>query len=137
MHKMTYWRWEQAVPDYICDNIINTTDWDNAKEGVIYGENNLGVNRKIRRTDVVWVDVYQPISCIMGMHTIAANNNANWNFNIQSGLENVQLGRYKSKNKGHYDWHKDVSSNPEIDCGRKLTTVVILNDPSEFEGGKL
>ena len=58
-----------------------------------------------------------------------------WGF-ILNGQEETQIGRYKSSDEGFYDWHMD-SYPPKNNIQRKLSCVILLNDPSEFEGGVL
>jgi PKHD-type hydroxylase len=50
--------------------------------------------------------------------------------------ENTQISRYKSDNKGHYAKHIDTD-HPKDGVQRKLSISILLNDPSEFEGGEL
>ena len=42
---------------------------------------------------------------------------------------------YTAENQGKYDWHLDVGKD-DI-SRRKLSAVVLLSDPSEFDGGEL
>lgn len=37
----------------------------------------------------------------------------------------------------HYDWHVDTHEGMESDAQRKLSCVVMLTDPDEYEGGEL
>jgi PKHD-type hydroxylase len=37
----------------------------------------------------------------------------------------------------HYDWHVDVHEGAESNEHRKLSAVLMLTDPSEYEGGEL
>ena len=60
------------------------------------------------------------------------------NFNIQR-VENLQLTRYVAP-AGHYDFHMDGNGyilRKEDGLTRRLSMSVLLNDPSEFEGGDL
>lgn len=59
-------------------------------------------------------------------------NEKHWKFDLQQ-LGEIQIIRYDSG--GHYDWHLDVGSGANI--SRKLSLVVPLNDPEEWEGGEL
>lgn len=42
---------------------------------------------------------------------------------------------YHGKDRGHYIWHKDTAN--KFDYRRLISLSVLLNDPSEFEGGDL
>jgi len=59
-------------------------------------------------------------------------NDKNWKFDLQN-LRDIQIIRYDSG--GHYDWHLDVGSGANIT--RKLSMVIPLNDPNDWEGGEL
>ena len=53
-------------------------------------------------------------------------------------FEGLQLSKYKSEDKGHYDWHTDISA--KLDEGgniRKLSMILMLSKPEDYEGGKL
>jgi PKHD-type hydroxylase len=50
--------------------------------------------------------------------------------------EDTQIGRYRGDNKGHYGKHFDAEQ-PKDGIQRKLSVSILLNDPSEFEGGEL
>lgn len=53
----------------------------------------------------------------------------------------VQFTEYHSSQTGHYDWHEDNCWFPAVDrqtpWDRKLSVVVALSNPKEYEGGKL
>jgi PKHD-type hydroxylase len=48
--------------------------------------------------------------------------------------DEMQYTKYYGTNKGHYSWHGDVG--PGV-SHRKLSLVLQLTDPSEYEGGEL
>lgn len=52
-------------------------------------------------------------------------------------LEALQFTKYKASNEGHYHWHIDSHQGGTHYWHRKLSIVVGLNDPSEYEGGDL
>ena len=55
-----------------------------------------------------------------------------WKYNIQE-MEKVKILRYE--NGGKYKWHTDCGSKET--SLRKLTAVVQLSDPDNYEGGNL
>jgi PKHD-type hydroxylase len=64
-------------------------------------------------------------------------NNQWFNFNI-SKLDYIQLAEYDSVKNGEYKSHQDVFwLNGDSQYHRKLTCVIQLTDPSEYEGGDL
>ena len=139
------WCWHGEIPSETCDEIIKSAnnDWYNGKVG---GRADGRYVKETRSTDVHfandnWIyDLLQP-------YMIQANKNAGWNYDI-SGIESYQIGRYTAKDSGHYDWHQDglggwgniynkPLNNHLHNKTRKLSMSLILNDPSEYEGGQL
>lgn len=133
-----YWYFARELDEKTCNKIIDlATEWQTA--GVV---NNLTDDSKpdtdIRVTDVTWCNeqwVYDLVWDYLNM----ANNNSNWNFQIDS-CEAMQIARYNKK--GHYDFHVDgngitkFENNNKFTRGktRKLSMSIVLND--DFEGGE-
>ena len=68
-------------------------------------------------------------------HILKANAN-NFGFDIIKNFQ-VQFGEYSAEYSGFYEWHLDQGLVSNKLVGRKLSIVVQLTDPSEYEGGKL
>lgn len=132
--KNHYWIWDSAIPSEICDFVINTCNWDLAEDGSVYdGKKNIFVeNKDLRITDVLWAKQLSVIGCIASSYIKAANEAAEWNYDY-SLIEQIQLARYRQG--GHYDWHKDTFCPNSENQQRKLSISILLNDPSEFNGG--
>ncbi len=129
----TYWKWDAVLSKEFCRSVLEQIDWATAKDATIT-PNNI-VDTKYRRTDVIWQPSAQPIGCVSKCYMEMANQSAEWGYNL-SGQEDTQIGRYKSTDEGYYDWHIDAGP-PQNGIQRKLSCVILLNDPSEFEGGIL
>lgn len=69
------------------------------------------------------------------MHMMEIANNELWNFNLQSLTDDIQYTEYLGDEEGFYDWHLDLG--PDELSLRKVSLVVLLSDPSEYEGGEL
>ena len=68
-------------------------------------------------------------------------NNLYYEFNLE-GYDFFQYTEYNSEEEGKYDWHFDMSLDPNRENGfnghRKLTIVMMLSDPeNDFTGGDL
>ena len=61
-------------------------------------------------------------------------NSKYYRFNL-SVLDTIEYVVYKGEEDGRYDWHHDY--NEGLSPSRKLTMVIQLSDPSEYEGGQL
>jgi PKHD-type hydroxylase len=60
-------------------------------------------------------------------------NKEMWNFDIWGYHDSLQFTNYHGDG-GHYDWHADLG--PGI-SNRKLSVVLQLSDPKDYEGGEL
>ena len=99
------------------------------------GESNLSEHRRSR---VAWFEPADPqlTWLIKKLSTnIAYFNAVHWNFDITGFFESCQYTIYDSQQLGHYDWHMDISSKWDS-SPRKLSVVIQLSDPSEYEGGE-
>lgn len=129
-----YWKWDSALSPEFCHSALQEINWATAEVATINQEN-IPADPSRRVTDIIWQSPMQPLGCIARTYIEAANNSAGWGF-LLNGQEDTQLSRYKSENKGHYDWHMDAFP-PKDGVQRKLSCVILLNVPSEFEGGEL
>jgi PKHD-type hydroxylase len=130
--KYAYWKWDAVLSKEFCRSVLEQIDWATAEDATL---SNKIINTEIRRTDVIWQDPLQPVGCIARCYIDQANQSAEWGYSVGS-QEMTQLSRYKSTDEGYYDWHIDASA-PQNGIQRKLSCVILLNDPSEFEGGVL
>jgi len=89
-------------------------------------------NASIRTTSAIGINLADSIEvtdCITECHLI---NNRRWNYEVE-GKEEVQFMKYEVN--GHYDWHIDIGSDKHNK--RKLSFVIPLSDPDDYEGGEL
>lgn len=57
-----------------------------------------------------------------------------WDFDLSCIIDKIQYTEYQG-NGGHYDWHVDIG--PGNISHRKISIVVQLSEPSEYDGGVL
>ena len=93
------------------------------------------LKQDLRRTYIEWLHyskkdhwVFEKISSV-----IKSVNEQYFGFDINGLTEPIQLTNYKSEERGTYGWHSDRGP-PEI---RKLSFIMQLSDPEEYEGGEL
>lgn len=129
----TYWLWKEAISKEVCDAILNNTDFASYKDAKVTAQAVLDPEARISET--FFVDAMQPVGCIARTYIESANQQAGWGYALD-GQENTQITRYRGDVNGHYDWHMDTTY-PKNGIQRKLTCVLLLSDPSEFEGGIL
>lgn len=132
MHQ--YQLWHEAIPTSICDQIlVRALDY--------YPVDGVAVdNHSMRSSKVRWM---QPLGIDrdIGTNLFGLATEANVNFfglDIHpNGLSEMQYTEYYAEDGGKYDYHIDTNFRPEFPSHRKLTIVVMLSDPSEYEGGEL
>jgi PKHD-type hydroxylase len=129
-----YWLWENALDKKFCEFMLEQLDWATSETATIDSVNPV-VNSEQRRTDIIWQDGMYPLGCIARTYIDIANQQAEWGYRLTT-QEHTQICRYKSADKGHYDWHVDVAP-PKDSVQRKLSISILLSDPSDFEGGEL
>lgn len=90
----------------------------------------------IRRSKVGWMPYSEQHTWVYDRlaHAVSDINSKFYNFSISGFGEDIQLTNYNSNDNGMYGWHVDYNSG---NLSRKLSVVVQLSDPSEYEGGNL
>jgi PKHD-type hydroxylase len=132
--KFTYWQHEAGLDPEFCAFVLSRINWEKTKTvASIHRDDKKVLDETIRKTDVVWDTPDSVIGVFMHAYIKDVNIKAEWNFDITHATE-VQIARYKNDG-GHYTWHRDTLA-PVNGMQRKLSMVVLLNDSSEFEGGK-
>lgn len=91
----------------------------------------------IRTTDISWISLSQETAFIYDKLGYVARmlNGQFFNLDITGFVEDFQYATYNSTSQDKYDWHMDkgnINAAP-----RKLSLVLQLTDPEEYEGGDL
>ena len=92
----------------------------------------------VRTTDVFFLQDAAHFESIFANVTAAVHqaNAVHFKYSI-SYLEPLQYSVYRAETSGHYDIHVDNSFRNPKGNNRKISFSVLLNDPSEFDGGEL
>ena len=126
--------WPGIIDDATIDNIIAEGErYELAHAGM--GFHGSSVNNEYRSSDIRWINKFQSkwISDLIYDYVTTANRNA-FGFNIDF-INDIQYTTYKATENGKYDWHEDVFWDCPREYHRKLSFVMQLTDPSEYEGG--
>lgn len=135
MFKYNFWYWESEIkPEYLDKWIAEHFKEEHTLDATINNHGSSTIDHEIRRTEIVWVQPKTEIFDTIFDYVVSANKNSGWNFDI-SGMEDVQLGRYKDG--GHYDWHMDTFEPDANNYQRKLSCSIQLSDEDDYEGGDL
>jgi len=105
-------------------------------DGLTVADNELVAQDEIRKSKIKWLPFVVGESGWMYNKIIELMREANgiWDFNIHSCLDSIQYTEYL-EGGGHYDWHMDIGPYPINH--RKISCVVQLSDPEDYEGGDL
>lgn len=121
-----YWLFEDAIPEDVCEVIINQGNKLEEIQGIAGGK----LNKETRASRIGWFPGSSWVTALLYQHVLNANEQA-WRFQV-SGMENVQFTKYGLNE--HYDLHEDTFSLR--DGMRKLSLVAQLSDPKDYKGGE-
>lgn len=92
---------------------------------------------RIRRSKISWMSntpdtqwVFEKLA-----HVASSLNSQFYRFDLTGFGETLQLTNYDQSEQGMYGWHQDYGGDRSI--SRKLSMVVQLTDPAQYEGGNL
>lgn len=127
--------WESAITEEACDEIVkaclelpskNATTFRSG-EDPIYEDPN-------RKTQIRWLPKTQEFDWINQIFEEYAHR-ANEYFNVDlSYIPELQFTEYKDIGY-HYGWHHDIDWPNQTGTHRKVSLVLQLTDPEEYEGG--
>jgi PKHD-type hydroxylase len=128
--------WEGAFTD-------QELDWLQEKavkaeeKAVVGGGLNAEDLAKIRRSRVSWINCTSETEWVFSKlaHAISSINAQHYGFDLTGFGEPLQLTNYDHSESGMYGWHQDYGEKRSIN--RKLSVVLQLTDPSQYEGGNL
>ena len=106
-------------------------------DGVIGHGNGQHLDKSYRTSQIRWLQraswssLYEDVERMVKV----ANNNA-FGFDLNL-MREIQFTEYKAEDEGHYNWHEDLFWKTGDQCHRKLSVVIQLSDPNDYEGGEL
>lgn len=128
--------WPGAVQPAMLDKIIEVGNNSLQGTGGIGFEGQTH-NDNYRRSEIRWVNAYdannKDIVDIIWYFAQQANRNA-FGFDINY-LNDIQYTVYNSDVEAKYDWHHDTFWANPTTYDRKISIVIQLSDPADYEGG--
>jgi PKHD-type hydroxylase len=96
-------------------------------------------NPAIRISEVAWIDLKEDSGWLYERLAHVANqlNGQFFQYDLYGFNEDMQYTVYDGKKEGHYAWHLDDSGKDTQRSPRKLSMVIQLSDPADYEGGEL
>ena len=107
-------------------------------DGIISDFNgDYSINKDIRKAKVTFLNKKKHLPVYDLINTLGVNiNNEAFGFDINQ-LEACQFTLYDSSDKGKYDWHIDTDWISDNCYHRKMSVIIQLSEPSDYEGGKV
>ena len=121
----------------LCKEIIDLSTVLEKEEGKVLKPDENKLDLKIRKSTISWIPFNKMELVYNDINDIVQKINRNhFGFDKIQLTEQAQVTEYS---KGQfYEWHTDTRIEMETEPAvRKLSMTVLLNDPSEFEGGNL
>lgn len=130
----TFATWQDAFTPQALDRIIEIGDSLTQGEATVGGSGN--VNPALRQCRTAWIANNSETAFIYdALGWVARSLNGQfYDFDLWGFVEDLQFTTY-GPGGDHYDWHVDKGA-PGL-APRKLSLVLQLSDPSEYEGGEL
>jgi PKHD-type hydroxylase len=132
-----YAYWENGFTDKQIQQIIEIGESLNLKDSTVNMLENSETLSDVRKCKVSWISLNQSTLWLYDSlaYSIRQLNSQVFNFDITGFFEDMQYTVYGS-GKDHYNWHTDQVDDLEI-TPRKLSLILQLSNPSEYEGGDL
>jgi len=137
-----YWSYAGAVWPEDLMKVREICDAAQEQEAVTEGKTSENPDYLIRNNKVAWLDDERIYDFIRPFAN-GANHQSGWNFDL-SAIEVAQYTIYYGEGKNHYSWHTDTIINDRMlkekegPCAgtiRKMTCIVQMSSPDEYEGG--
>lgn len=137
--KLAYW--EKFLSDEQLNYLLNLPEWKSASPAAVLSGQGSELIQDVRASKTSWLapternlDIFEAISLV-----VDKVNKDYFGFDLTGFYEPLQLTLYDEENSGHYTWHVDAGYGGKAKSSsyRKLSMTLLLNDPSEFEGGDL
>ena len=135
VNHMNYYYFKNAFTPEEIIKIIELGEKYPKKIATTVGQDHEDVASDYRLSEIAWMDnneetdwIYQKVY----NYGITANKEM-WNFDIWGNQDPLQYTKYYG-NGGNYNWHADLG--PSI-SNRKLSCVLQLSSPEEYDGGDL
>jgi PKHD-type hydroxylase len=124
--------WSGGLAEETVNNIINICEQYPVSDSYL-GFDGDTQNNKYRTSELRWVGDNVQLNKMMWDYGHEANRNA-FGFDIDY-LKEIQFTTYKGSENGKYDWHCDTFWGNPRTYDRKISVVIQLSDPSDYEGG--
>jgi PKHD-type hydroxylase len=129
---------DKIFPKAAIDHLNQLADRQPGDLGsIVKGDATAALAEHVRRSEVFWLEENpgsRPVFELIAQFVRQANDQV-FHMDLQGFSEPFQIATYRASDSGFYGWHVDIGAGRL--AHRKLSLVVPLTDPSEYEGGEL
>lgn len=128
--------WGSQIPKDKCQFVIDTFKSRPAQDATL-GVNGERKDNAYRRSRVSWVlpGDTQLDWLFADLWKMALKSNDEWFGFHLSKMDYLQIAEYDAERQGEYKLHHDVFYMNGSNYHRKLSTIIQLSDPADYEGG--
>lgn len=127
--------WSAALNDAECDLIVERATAYPEEDATVGFTGNKRSDLAYRTSSIRWLNSLHETQMVSRiMEFVQASNRTNFGVDVVAPFE-LQFTEYRGTNAGHYDWHQDVWLESNRPFARKLSVVVQLSAPGDYEGG--
>lgn len=132
-----YWQvWPSALDDELCDKIIKTClQYEATDAGIGFGDDHK-LDTSYRSSKIRWINKYEYFISALILYFAKEANRTALDMDIFDYVTEIQFTEYNQEYKGKYNIHHDVEWLKDPVSERKLSVVIQLSDPNNYEGGK-
>lgn len=144
-YDMSGWYYfEEAFSPEEVDGILSLAEGLPYVAAKIRTNNGLAEVSEYRKSNIKWISPTDDANNTIYRHEwlfdrlmnyIGIANEEMWGFDLHGLTDSIQYTEYDGSEEGFYNWHIDIGTK-ELSL-RKISLVVQLSDPDEYEGGHL
>ena len=126
---------QDALDPATCDHLVAAAGAADMADAGLVGNTTA---HALRRADLVWLDDLPDTGPLMDrlIRRVAQANRDAFDADLTDFAESAQIARYGAEREGHFGWHSDIGKGAQA-ARRKLTVVIQLSDPADYDGGVL
>jgi PKHD-type hydroxylase len=127
--------WTGALSATECDEIVARANTYPDQKATIGFAGSTRSDTAYRTSTIRWLNVIAEKAIVdRVMQFVVSSNRTNFGVDIVAPFD-LQFTEYLGSAKGKYDWHQDVWLESDRCYDRKLSLVVQLSEPADYDGG--
>ncbi len=130
--------WQNGFSQEEISSVIDLCESFPKESASIQNQGKESLDQDYRETEISWIPQNQDSIWLYDRLAWIARqlNGEFYKFDLYGFAEDFQYSTYRSENKSHYNWHLDTGMMRGYPP-RKLSLVLQLSDPKDYEGGDL